>query len=246
MYKIAICEDDKDYIEYLKQIIQKTDVIEEELLIYDFYSGEQFCLHPDCDFDLVILDMQMGEMDGYETAMKMRALGHNFLLVFCSGVVQPFPLSFKASPYRYLLKEFTEEEMISEMAEVLLEMKAKKQNPFIIGRAKTKEKIRIYPESVSYISKFKDHSIIHLTGKLAQSRSGEILRSSMKLNEIHKIFNENCGFVRAHNSYIINMSCIVSIESHYIKLTTGEYLSFSRARASEFKEVFARFVAAKY
>ena len=112
------------------------------------------------------------------------------------------------------------------MAEVLLEMKAKKQNPFIIGRAKTKEKIRIYPESVSYISKFKDHSIIHLTGKLAQSRSGEILRSSMKLNEIHKIFNENCGFVRAHNSYIINMSCIVSIESHYIKLTTGEYLSF--------------------
>lgn len=43
MYKIAICEDDKDYIEYIKQIILKTDIVEEDtLLFYDFYSGEQF------------------------------------------------------------------------------------------------------------------------------------------------------------------------------------------------------------
>ncbi len=72
------------------------------------------------------------------------------------------------------------------------------------------------------------------------------MRAAMQLNDVHRIFNENCGFVRAHNSYIINMSYIVSIESHYVKLTTGEYLSFSRARSSEFKQVFARFVAAKY
>lgn len=247
MYKIAICEDDKDYIEYMKQIILKTDIIDEnKLLFYDFYSGEQFCLHSDFDFDLVILDMQMGEMDGYETAMKMREMGHNFLLVFCSGVVQPFPLSFKASPFRYLLKEFTEEEMISEMTEIIHEMEAKKQNPFIICQSKSKEKIRVYPESVAYISKYKEYSIIHVVGKLAESYPGENLRSVMKLNDIHKIFDEDCGFVRAHNSYIINMSCIVSIESHYVKLTTGEYLSFSRARSNEFKQVFARFVAAKY
>lgn len=230
MYKIAICEDDKDYIEYMKQIILKTDIIDENtLLFYEFYSGEQFCLHSDFDFDLVILDMQMGEMDGYETAMKMREMGHNFLLVFCSGVVQPFPLSFKASPFRYLLKEFTEEEMISEMAEIIHEMEAKKQKPFIICRSKSKEKIRVYPESVTYISKYKEYSIIHVVGKLEESYPGETLRSTMKLNDIHKIFDEDCGFVRAHNSYIINMSYIVSIESHYVKLTTGEYLSFFKS-----------------
>ncbi len=247
MYKIAICEDDKDYIEYMKQIILKTDIVEEDMLLfYDFYSGEQFCQYSDFDFDLVILDMQMGDMDGYETAMKMRKMGHNFLLVFCSGVVQPFSLSYKANPFRYLLKEFSEDEMISEMAEVIHEMKAKKQNPFIICQAKSKEKIRVFPESVAYISKYKEYSIIHPAGKLAESYLGETLRSSLKLNEIHKIFDESCGFVRAHNSYIINMSCIVSIESHYVKLTTGEYLSFSRARAGEFRQTFARFAAAKY
>lgn len=247
MYKIAICEDDKDYIEYIKRIILKTDIVEEDtLLFYDFYSGEQFCLCANMDFDLVILDMQMGDMDGYEAAMKMRNMGHNFLLVFCSGVVQPFPLSYKANPFRYLLKEFSEEEMISEMAEVIQEMKAKKQNPFIICQSKSKDKIRVYPESVTYISKYKEYSIIHVVGKLADSYPGENLRASMRLNDIHKVFNEDCGFVRAHNSYIINMSCIVSIESHYVKLVTGEYLSFSRARASEFKRVFAGFIAAKY
>lgn len=37
MYKIAICEDDKDYIEYMKRIILKTDIVEEDMLLfYDF------------------------------------------------------------------------------------------------------------------------------------------------------------------------------------------------------------------
>ncbi len=41
MYKIAICEDDKEYIAYMKQIILKTDIVDENsLLFYDFYSGE--------------------------------------------------------------------------------------------------------------------------------------------------------------------------------------------------------------
>ncbi len=247
MYKIAICEDDKDYIDYIKEIILKTNIIDENsLLFYEFYSGEQLCLSLNFDYDLVILDMQMEEMDGYETAMKMRAMGHHFLLVFCSGVVQPFPLSFKANPFRYLLKEYTEEEMVSEMAEIVNEMKNRKRAPFIICQSKAKEKIRVYPESVVYVSKFKECSIVHVIGTLAESYPNGSLRSSMKLNDIHKIFDEDCGFVRAHNSYIINMSYIVSIDSHYVRLTTGEYLSFSRARANEFKEVFARFAAAKY
>ncbi|MDE7338980.1 MAG: response regulator [Lachnospiraceae bacterium] len=128
MYKIAICEDDKGYIDYIKEIILKTNMIDENsLLFYEFYSGEQLCLSLNFDYDLVILDMQMEEMDGYETAMKMRAMGHHFLLVFCSGVVKPFPLSFKANPFRYLLKEYTEEEMISEMAEIVNEMKTRKR-----------------------------------------------------------------------------------------------------------------------
>ncbi|MBD5458693.1 MAG: response regulator [Lachnospiraceae bacterium] len=247
MYKVAICEDDKDYIEYIKKIILKTNIVDESsLLFYDFYSGKQLCMSLNFDYDLVILDMQMEEMDGYETAMKMREVDRNFLLVFCSGVIQPFPLSYKANPFRYLLKEYTDDEMINEMAEVIMEMKEKKQEPFIICQTKSKEKIRVYPESVTYISKYKEYSIIHIIGKLAESHPGENLRVALKLNDVHKIFNEGCGFVRAHNSYIINMSYIVSIESHYIKLTTGEYLSFSRARSSEFKRVFAEFVAAKY
>lgn len=247
MYKIAICEDDKDYIDYIKEIILKTNIIDENsLLFYEFYSGEQLCLSLNFDYDLVILDMQMEEMDGYETAMKMRAMDRNFLLVFCSGVIQPFPMSFKANPFRYFLKENTDDEMIREMTEVIMEMKEKKQEPFIICQSKSKEKIRVYPESVAYISKHKNYSNIHLVGKLAESHPEENMRAAMQLNDVHRIFNENCGFVRAHNSYIINMSYIVSIESHYVKLTTGEYLSFSRARSSEFKQVFARFVAAKY
>ena len=61
MYKIAICEDDRNYIDFLKKMILATNVVEPEtILFYDFYSGEQLFLYSELDFDLVILDMQMG------------------------------------------------------------------------------------------------------------------------------------------------------------------------------------------
>ena len=83
MYKIAICDDDKQYIEYLKAVISENPiVIRQELLFYDFYSGEQLFLYPTWDFDLVIIDIQMQGMDGYETAMKLREVDHKFLLIF--------------------------------------------------------------------------------------------------------------------------------------------------------------------
>ena len=84
MYRIAICEDDKNYIVFLKKIILATNVIEPEtILFYDFHSGEELFLHSELDFDLVILDMQMDKMDGYETAMQLRKIDQKFFVNNC-------------------------------------------------------------------------------------------------------------------------------------------------------------------
>ena len=42
MYHIAICDDDKIYIDYLKEVILGSGVDKEEVLFYEYDSGENF------------------------------------------------------------------------------------------------------------------------------------------------------------------------------------------------------------
>ena len=63
MYKIAICEDDRKYIKILKKLILEAKVVDTNLLqFYEFYSGEQLFFHPQLDFDMIIIDIQMNGM----------------------------------------------------------------------------------------------------------------------------------------------------------------------------------------
>lgn len=248
MYKIAICEDDKNYIAFLKKMIFKIEGMDESTVsFYDFYSGEEFLFCASLDFDLVILDIQMGDLSGYETARKLREIDRNMLLVFCTGKVEPAAEHFRVTPYRYLLKRYTDEEMLKEMEEIVRKMKEQKSYPYIMCKYSLgRERIRVYPESVLYIAIRYGNSEVFACGKLKEHFPNEILRTGMSLNAVYEVFNESCGFIRVHNSYIVNMAYIVETGAQSVKLTDGTTLTIARSRSREFQRAFAGFMASKY
>lgn len=108
MYNIVICDDDINFITYMKEMILQCGLSQQEVEFYDALSGEE-CIHVvqrmgSCD--LLILDMQMEGMDGHTTAKCFRKSFPDSLLVFCSGVLQPTDESFKVTPFRYLQKSY--------------------------------------------------------------------------------------------------------------------------------------------
>ena len=50
--------------------------------ICKYYSGEEFIGDLELEFDLVFLDMQMGEIDGITAAIKFRKRNQDAVLVF--------------------------------------------------------------------------------------------------------------------------------------------------------------------
>lgn len=248
MYKIAICEDDKSYIEILKKRILATNAVDANLLqFYEFCSGEQLFFHPQLDFDMIIMDIQMGKMDGYETAMKLRRIDNNFLLVFCSGVVMPVPKFFKANAFRYLDKNDPDEELLVELTAIMKEMIARKNSPFIMCKYSSgKDQIRIYSESILYIAIRGSGCQIFAYGKLKEAYPTETLRINMNLNSVAEIFDESHGFVRIHNSYIVNMAYIMKTSTEGVELIDGTLLSIARSKLKHFQQVFAMFAASKY
>lgn len=237
MYAIGICDDDEIFIKYIRRLFSETG---QEIEFFEYLSGEELI----CDmqkrtmYDLLILDMQMPGMDGNKTAKEFRKQFPNTLLVFCSGVCAPTVESFETTPYRYWLKEYTEERMRQEIEDVLGKMKTSRVLPYIMGR-KENQIVKLSAEQIYYISIAKRGTVLHC------ENTGDTYTSQKKLADFYEQLGD-FGFAYAHNSYIVNLRHVTVVGTKELELVNGEKLTISRARVKEFKKAFAISLAQKY
>ncbi|MDD6057091.1 MAG: LytTR family DNA-binding domain-containing protein [Clostridiales bacterium] len=245
MYHVAICDDDKVFVSYIKKILnQARENRECQFKIYEFGSGEDLvsCLDTNMHLDLLILDMELGGMDGDETARQFREKFKDAVLVFCSGVRTPTVKSFKATPYRYLLKSYSDVQFVHELKEILAEVEKKVRKEYIIGHYRNNV-IKVNVHNILYVENAKRGSKVTVCSNCEEARfKGQILVDD-KLGVLSQKFHE---LVFAHSSYIININHVEKIVGHEVYLDSGEYLSISRTYQKSFRETFTKSIAAKY
>lgn len=242
MYHIAICDDDFVFIQYMKRLFLESRYSEEAFVFYEYRSGEELLekIKEQARCDLLILDIQLEGMDGNATAKLFRKLFADSLLIFCSGVSLPTVESFETTPYRYWLKEYTEEHMKKELDSVLVKLKNSKKFPFIMGK-KGKNIVRLDGRNVQYIEISKRGSKIYY----AIEQEEEVYSSEQRVAQFYEILKE-FDFAYAHNSYIVNLEHVAAASVTELELLNGKRLSISRSRAKEFRRLFASKLAQKY
>ena len=73
--RIAICDDEKSYIEKIKKDIKSFQTHENEFEFSEFERGEEFIAEFSNDkYDLLILDIEMKDLNGLQTAEFIRQL----------------------------------------------------------------------------------------------------------------------------------------------------------------------------
>lgn len=246
MYHIAICDDDQFFIIYIKKIIVLSGLDISQILFYEYNSGEDLILaiKENNEYDLLILDMQMRDMDGYETATLFRKKYENTILVFCSGKVKPTTKSFEVTPYRYLLKQYSDSRMIREMKPVIEKMKSIKTEPYVIGSYQYNV-IKLKPEDILYIAVSKHGSDVYMLRNKMGSEFDRKVKSKEKVKELYLMLR-NYGFAYAHNSYIVNLKYITRKTLTELELVDGTILSISRSKEKELRRALAELLALKY
>lgn len=151
MFNVAICDDDKNFIQYVEDIIKELGYAE-DVKFFEYLSGEEFLFDIDerGDLDLVVLDIQMGETDGNQVSVELRKRYKSTTLVFCSGYFKPSPENIKVSPFRFLLKEYSRERMVSEFKEIFEYLTNNKDEPSIVCRGE-RSQVQVYANEIMYI-----------------------------------------------------------------------------------------------
>ena len=108
MLRIGICDDVYDarlvLRSALERILERRHV---EGRFFEFSSGEGLLRWLEShagELDLVFLDMEMGELDGMETARRLRALDVGLQLVFVTGYADHVFDGYSVGALGYLLK----------------------------------------------------------------------------------------------------------------------------------------------
>lgn len=114
-YVVSICDDspaDRGYLSAL--VIKWAKETGREVRLSEYLSAEQFLFHlPDAGTDLLLLDIEMGGMDGVTLAKKLRAQNDALEIVFITGYSDYIAEGYEVSALHYLMKPVKEEKLFA-------------------------------------------------------------------------------------------------------------------------------------
>lgn len=216
-YKLAICDDNNTDSRYIADLVslwaeQRNVHIKQNI----FPSAEAFLFHytEQKDYDMLLLDIEMGGMDGVTMAKSVRKENESVQIIFITGYSDYISEGYEVSALHYLMKPVHQEklfEVLDRAAEKL------RKNERILYLEISGEMVRIPFYEIRYLEVCQNYVTIH--GK----QSFTVKRT---LGEFVKELDER--FFRAGRSYLINLSCIQKVTRTEVHLTDGTVIPLSR------------------
>ena len=125
-YQIAICDDSKIDTQYITNFVkcwaQEANI---SVHIDAFPSAEVFLFHYEekKDYDILLLDVEMGAMDGVTLAKTLRKENDTIQIVFLTGYSDYISEGYEVDALHYLLKPVQKEKLFSVLYRALDKVK---------------------------------------------------------------------------------------------------------------------------
>lgn len=216
-YKIAICDDSDADRRYVLNMVDHWAEAAGHVVHTDmFASAENFLFHyaEECDYDILLLDIEMGAMDGVTLAKQLRRNNDTVQIVFITGYSDYILEGYEVAALHYLMKPVKEEKLCSVLDRAAEKLsKNEKVLNFEIGG----EMVRVPIYQIRYAEVSGNYVTIH-----AQSE----VTVKMTLGELEKQLDDR--FYRAGRSAIVNLTQIARVTKKEIKLGDGTLVALPR------------------
>lgn len=225
-YKIAVCDDEQDQMEYISSIAAAWS--EREGLhceIRAFSSAEAFLFgyEEDKAYDILLLDVEMKNMNGIELAKRIRKDNSRAEIIFVTSHFEFAGEGYEVDALHYLTKPISPDKLTQVLNKAAKKLAAKPPSVIISCGGET---VRLYETAILYAESFLHYIVIHTKDK------------EYKIKESISSFEDRLSgdFYRTHRSYLVSLKHItrisrtsVQIGSVELPLARGKYDDINRA-----------------
>lgn len=228
MTVIDICDDEQLWIDKAREIVSVYFKDMQEVWINSFDDPESLIdslIKKKEQADIVILDIDMPDQNGFEAAEQIRQAYPDILLLFYTSHEQYVFESFRFQPFRYIRKQFADKELglaLSAAEDVL--SKRFKRN--VMLRTKD-ESLLVSTEDIMYFETARRRIDVHM-------KDGRVLNVGHSLKELTAQL-DSPDFIMILSGVVVNVRYIKTYSGSVITLENGVRLNVSRGRMSEVK-----------
>ena len=217
--RIAICDDEAVLRESLRRALEAGDVLSEDTDVSEHSDGVSLLdAHTKSPYDIVLLDIEMDGMSGLEAGQRLRSMDRNVIIIYVTSFIKYALDSFKIEPFDYLLKPVDSDKINDVMSRAV---KKYREQYFIVD---FKWKDKHYALKVCDIVHL-ESDLRHITFVTEDNR----YKCIGKLDEYERSLTPY-GFLRCHQSYLMNMSFIKSINTQTITTSLGYTVPMSNRK----------------
>ena len=218
-YKIAICDDEAADITYVENLVKKWAAErEKEILVDRFFSAEAFLFEYENkrDYDILLLDIEMKEMDGVTMAKRIRQENESIQIVFITGYSDYISEGYEVAALHYLMKPVKEEKICSVMDRAVQKVQHNERMLYLdVGG----EMIRIPLYEIRYLEVLRNYVTIHAKQDYTVKKT---------LSKVEKELDER--FFKAGRSYLINLKLVRRVTKTEVYLFDGAVIPLPRGQ----------------
>ncbi|MCD7737604.1 MAG: LytTR family DNA-binding domain-containing protein [Lachnospiraceae bacterium] len=267
--KIGICDDEKSTREYLERLSKEWGQecgVSVETVCFANAESFLFAWEENRDFDVLLLDIEMGQMNGMELAGRIRESDEDTAIVFITGYDEYIGQGYEVAALHYLIKPVEREKLwrvldrayaglrkkgirgvfeVTEVADLAgndcmggLKNGGQASDPSGGVRRNPMQAgvVTITLEDIWYVEAFAHDCAVYL-----KNTKYHVKRS---IGDMEKLLSEKgLSFVRTHRSYLVNLKYASSIWKENVALDDGRRVPLSRRMRQQVNGEFVRYFA---
>ena len=239
MIKIAVCDDEKKYLDRIKELSEQ--YADEKGLLFDIHpyaspSDLLDSVEGGEEYSVYILDIYMPGITGMSVATELRSSGIEAPIIFLTSSPDFALQAFGVNATHYILKPYDKDSVFFAIDKALHEIGVMRPEGIMLrvdgGYQNVLAKNIIFSEADD------NYQRIHLTNE-------KYLYIRITMGDLYEQLSGLNGFFKLGRSHIINLKHVAKFTSNKVLMTDGKELNIPKSAMSDFKKAYFDYFSAE-